>query len=584
MLIRIIAIVLVSAFILALNSPSPSTERASAFRSMMTAICDSLERSLDRTPASYEELRAVYKRFEPFIEYLDPQLVAQQVNGAPLPKLDAKSQFVEVLEPHGLQVLDELMADDAATVDVRKREWDYVVGSLRDAIAVVRRAPWTDRMMLECARTGTMRLMAMGLTNFDRPSTTPRPTDLHLPFETVVNMTLLFAPSLPQKDAQELNTTISRLKSRYMQLTKRNDDKLDRMTIIRDVLDPLYATLADIQAALGIEYADEIGPAVPTVDPRARSMFASNTLVPAATSGIRPSQISPELVELGRSLFFDPILSVNGTRSCASCHQPDKAFTDGLKTSLALDGTSHIDRNAPTLINAVLARRFFYDLRAMRLSDVIAHVVTNEREFGTTLIDMVGRIRSDERYVQDFESVFHRKGADAVDAGNISMAISAYLTSLVSMDSPIDRYLRGEKVTLSASVKRGFNLFMGKALCGTCHFAPTFAGYVPPAFVESESEIIGVPTKDIGRAGGILREQSVIYRHSFKTMTVRNVQHTAPYMHNGFFKTLEEVIDFYNNGGGKGLGNHLEYQTLPFDELKLTKQEKKDLVELMKAL
>lgn len=584
MLIRVVALALVSAFILALNSPSPSTERGTTFRSMMAAICDSLERSLDRTPASYEELRAAYKRFEPFIEYLDPQLVSQQVNGAPLPKLDAKSQFVEVLEPHGLQVLDELMADEKATADERRAEWDYVAGSLRDAIAVVRRAPWTDRMMLECARTGTMRLMAMGLTNFDRPGTTPRPTDLHLPFETVVNITLLFASALPQKDAQELNTTISRLKSRYMQLTKRNDDKLDRMTIIRDVLDPLYATLADIQSALGIEYADEIGPAVPTVDPRARSMFASNTLVPAATSGIRPNQITPELIEIGRSLFFDPILSVNGTRSCASCHQPDRAFIDGLKTSLALDGTSHINRNAPTLINAVLARRFFYDLRAMRLSDVIAHVVTNEREFGTTLIDMVGRVRRDERYVHDFESVFHRNGADAVDAGNISMAISAYLTSLVSMDSPIDRYLRGEKVTLSASVKRGFNLFMGKALCGTCHFAPTFAGYVPPAFVESESEIIGVPTKDIGRAGGILREQSVIYRHSFKTMTVRNVKHTAPYMHNGFFKTLEEVVDFYNNGGGKGLGNHLEYQMLPFDELKLTKQEKKDLVELMQAL
>lgn len=581
---KFITLLAVSACILALNNPSPSSDRATAFREMMSSVCDSLENVLQKTPESYEELRAAYKRFEPFIEYLDPQLVAQQVNGAPLPKLDAKSQFVEVLEPHGLQVLDELMADDQASKDDVQKEWSYVAGSLRDALAVVRSAPWTDRMMLECARTGTMRLMAMGLTNFDRPGTSPRPSDLRLPFETTSRMVLLFAPSLPNKDAQELRKTVERLTSRFTSLTKRNDDNLDRMTIIRDVLDPFYATVADLHAALGVEYADEIGPSIPTVDPRARSMFASNTLVPAATSGIRPDQITPQLVELGRQLFYDPLLSANGTRSCSSCHQPDKAFTDGLKTSLALDGVSHIDRNAPTLINAVFARRFFYDLRAMRLSDVISHVVTNEREFGTTLIDMVGRVRSSSEYVTEFEQVFRRTGTSSVDAGNINMAISAYLTSLVSIDSPVDRYLRGEKVALSASVKRGFNLFMGKGLCGTCHFAPTFAGYVPPAFVETESEIIGVPTSDVGRAGGILREQSAIYRHSFKTMTVRNLKHTAPYMHNGFFKTLEEVVDFYDRGGGKGLGNHLEYQTLPFDELKLTKQEKKDLISFLRTL
>lgn len=542
----------------------------------------------------YESLRTSYKRLEPLIEYLDPQLVAQQVNGAPLPKLDPKSQFVEILEPHGLQVLDELMADTEASSDDIVREMEHVSASLADAIRVVRSAPWTDRMMLECARTGTMRLMSMGLTGFDRPGTGYRREDLLVPFGTVTDIVLLFAPSLSTTDAEQLRRTITGLRSRYARLVVSDFKKLDRMTIIRDVLDPLYATIADVQTALGIEYADQVGPSIPTVDPRARSMFMSTTLVSSATSGLRPQQITPQMIELGRTLFFDPVLSSTRERACASCHKPERAFTDGLKTSVALGRDGYIDRNAPTLINATFSRRFFYDLRAQRVSDVVSHVATNDREFGTSLIKIVGTLRESPDYVDLFERAFNTTGPAAVDIGNVNAAISAYLTTLVSFNSPVDRYLRGESRTLPSDVRRGFNLFMGKALCGTCHFAPTFAGYVPPAFVESESEIIGVPIQpvtahatvdpDLGRAKGILREQVSIYRHSFKTMTVRNVSLTAPYMHNGAYTTLDQIVDFYDRGGGKGIGIVLAHQTLPFDRLDLTKSDKKDLVAFMKAL
>jgi len=130
---------------------------------------------------------------------------------------------------------------------------------------------------------------------------------------------------------------------------------------------------------------------------------------------------------------------------------------------------------------------------------------------------------------------------------------------------------------------------MGKAKCATCHFFPLFNGTVPPAYVETESEVLGTPATSEGKSvdpdvGKFALTQREPHRYAFKTPTVRHIALTAPYMHNGVFKTLEEVVDFYDQGGGNGLGFNLENQTLPFDKLNLTGPEKKALVAFMKVL
>ena len=135
---------------------------------------------------------------------------------------------------------------------------------------------------------------------------------------------------------------------------------------------------------------------------------------------------------------------------------------------------------------------------------------------------------------------------------------------------------------------------MGKAACGTCHFAPTFAGLVPPRFTETESEILGILKKfdtisptldtDAGRYSGHAKDQVPLYKRSFKTMTVRNSAITAPYFHNGAFATLDEVIEFYHRGGGAGLGLDVPYQTLPSEQLHLTRKEKKDIIAFLHSL
>lgn len=168
-------------------------------------------------------------------------------------------------------------------------------------------------------------------------------------------------------------------------------------------------------------------------------------------------------------------------------------------------------------------------------------------------------------------------------------ALASYERSLLSFDSRFDKYMRGQKSLLTASEKNGYNLFSGRAKCGICHFTPLFNGTVPPNFTNTESEVIGVPETlknqridpDLGRYTFYKFD---VWKYAFKTPTLRNIALTAPYMHNGVYKTLEEVVDFYNKGGGNGLGFRLDNQTLPEDKLNLSETEKQDLVAFMKAL
>ena len=172
---------------------------------------------------------------------------------------------------------------------------------------------------------------------------------------------------------------------------------------------------------------------------------------------------------------------------------------------------------------------------------------------------------------------------------DVIKALSSYIGTLNGFDSKFDRNIRAEEDTFTEEEKHGFNLFMGKALCATCHFVPLTNGTVPPFFTETEKEVIGVPetAKNLGLDGDYgfyWQYKADLHKGMFKTPTVRNSALTAPYMHNGVYQTLEEVINFYNKGGGAGLGFDLPHQTLPFDELNLTQEEQQALVAYLKTL
>jgi cytochrome c peroxidase len=293
-------------------------------------------------------------------------------------------------------------------------------------------------------------------------------------------------------------------------------------------------------------------------------------------------------VELGRLLYFDPILSANNDISCATCHHPDLGFTDGRGLGMgkgghglgpARAGGETLRRGAPTIWNAAYNHKQFWDGRAADLEEQAAGPITTENEMGSKPEDVVNKVRAIPEYVSRFEAAFNGSQDSAISMTTITEAIASFERTLTANNSPLDHFLAGDTNALTAQQMRGFNLFRsGKTRCFECHGLPTFNN---PDF-----KVIGVPDlegqrPDYGRAeiaGGDG------YKRAFKVPTLRNIALTAPYMHNGRFKTLEEVLDFYSHGGGPGAGlatPNVDDKIRPYP---LSPQEKDDIVAFLCSL
>ena len=273
--------------------------------------------------------------------------------------------------------------------------------------------------------------------------------------------------------------------------------------------------------------------------------------------------------------------------ACVTCHNPSKGWADGMVVNTDNTGNP-LQRNTPTLLNAAFQKSFFWEGRAPNILDQITAVFNNDKEFDSSVHQFSTEILKDSTYLQLFEEAY---GGISKRNTEVIRAISSYISTLKSYNSKFDRNIRGEEDSFTEQEKLGFNLYMGKALCATCHFIPLTNGTVPPFFTEHEKEVIGVPeTASNAKLDDDLgfyllpNSQLEVYRGMFKTPTVRNSEVTAPYMHNGVYNTLEEVMNFYNLGGGGGLGLDFPYQTLPLDNLELSKQEENALVAFMKTL
>ena len=287
-------------------------------------------------------------------------------------------------------------------------------------------------------------------------------------------------------------------------------------------------------------------------------------------------------IKLGKQLFHDKNLSANKNMSCATCHVKEKGFADGKKVF-----NKNQIRNTPTIAYAGLQKSFFHDSRAGSLEGQIIGVITNHNEFDSDLNLLVSNVSINKNYKTAFDNLYAKKVTDE----NIRHAIASYVRTLNKFNSKFDNNINQKEATLTKEEKKGFNLFMGKAACATCHFPPLFNGTVPPNFSESELELIGTPKTnnfknpiidtDLGRYNVFQTEEK---KHFFKTPTLRNISKTAPYMHNGVYNTLEEVLKFYNKGGGNGLGMNLTHQTLPSEPLNLSEKEIQAIIAFLKTL
>ena len=542
------------------------------------------------------QCRLAYKKIECLINSSENRFVKDFINGPPLPRLRHYSGEVKVEEPEGLQVLDELVMED---------EYSYEIFANLMALkkAFSRLAPYekkrkfTDRRIFDAMRFQLIRILSLGITGFDTPGT------LNGLEESKVSLEALGTDFQAYKDyypsAAHSFNEVTRLFSKSIRyLEKNNDfDTFNRMHFIRTFINPLYEGILNFNLEVGATtreiYKSRTLDA--PINFNADTPFSSDFLNPYYYMTLQPHQDNEKIVNLGSYLFYEPVLSASNTMSCATCHQPRLGFSDGLRKSISNDGINPVDRNAPTVINSVYAVRHFYDLRTNQLENQIQGVVINPKEFHTTFQEMSGKLSQSEEYQALFDAAFPKdaKHESNINQHTITTAIASYVKEISAFNSIFDQYIRKEINRIDPMVELGFNLFMGKAACGTCHFAPTFSGLVPPEFHENESEVLGVPMDkeataldtDPGRlTNNYPLERVEHFKHSFKTLTVRNIALTAPYMHNGVYDTLEEVVDFYDKGGGEGKGLNVPFQTLSSDSLQLTEKEQTALIVFMEAL
>ena len=525
----------------------------------------------------FKKSRLAYKKVEWAIEYFIPD-TGRFMNGPALDEMELEEN--KSFEPHGFQVIEEMIYPEYSIENKKDiiRELHIFQSNIKQVSNTFEVITISDDYVLDAIEQNVFRVITLGITGFDSPI-------LQSSVLEAGESLIVIPESLGKINSKSKSLSeIKKLTKKAQNYCKKNNNfnAFNRAIFITEFLNPISKKIKAFQKEENIKNVEKNSPLKPTIE----TLFDKNAFDVNAFVLSNEYNFTQEKAVLGEKLFYDKSLSKNNDRSCATCHHPEKAFTDGLKTNVSLTG-SNLARNTPTLTYASLQNAQFWDMRQIDLEKQSVDVIQNKDEMHGSMENIHAKILLNKDYIKLFKKAYPK--TLKAETWQIQNAIASYVRSLNSFDSRFDNYMRGQENSLTSLEIEGMNLFMGKAKCATCHFTPLFNGTVPPSYSKTEHEVIGTPNEasgkklspDLGRYQYNKMPQLV---GAFKTPTVRNVAVTAPYMHNGVFKTLEEVVSFYNKGGGKGLGYEVENQTLPFDKLNLTVKEEQALVAFMKTL
>jgi cytochrome c peroxidase len=539
-----------------------------------------LEPSGERAKIIFALARKEFKIAEPYGSYLNAE-VGHRANGPALPIY--KEDTGKIMKPFGLQKIEESIYDGVPSNEQFIIEVNLTKGLIKNLENNIKERPISPKRFFIATQQQLLRIISHGISGFDTPVSHLGIEESMVSLESLRAMYELTIAKVIKNQHPDLHKNFNdNINKAIIYISKNLDfDSFDRYTFIRDYFNPITRNWTDLRNESELwenVYNKPFNFEAPTFFEN--NSFNVNYFTPAIDRNP-----TVEKIHLGEKLFSEPRLATSGNMACVTCHNPQKGYADQVVANKDNSGNL-LERNTPTLINTVFQKNFFWDGRSATLSDQISSVFTNEKEFNSKVHQFSTAILEDSAYDKMFKEVF---GDIVLKNTHIIKAISSYVSTLNGFNSKFDKNMRREESTFTSDEKLGMNLFMGKALCATCHFMPLTNGTVPPFYTETEKEVIGIPDNKDNKMldddlGFYWRFEEELHRGMFKTPTVRNAEITAPYMHNGVYTTLEEVIDFYNKGGGAGMGFDLERQTLPFDELNLTEKEQKALVSFVKTL
>ncbi|MEQ9220013.1 MAG: cytochrome c peroxidase [Cyclobacteriaceae bacterium] len=524
--------------------------------------------------------RKWYKMAEPMIIAYDHENY-KTINGPNLLRVVAED-FTDVkkIEPTSYQVLEEeLFSGKIPDQLILHKNINFLSARLPFIRNNNMIYDQRDQHHLKMVRDVIVNIATKGITGFDSPSLHMSLQEAIYSYESLAKIILIYQEAFNDKELYDMWL-------REIDVTKKllaagDFDSFNRYIFIKDHINPQLSLLKRTAEDFGIE----LNTSRP-LNPASENLFAGDFFNVSFFTPPRSPEITDDLVNIGKALFNDPSLSKTGNMSCASCHIKELAFTDGLSKARGINDME-LQRNSPTMTYATFQYKFFHDGRASALESQIMGVLNNTHEFHTSLKAMTQTVSHNEGYVLAFDAIY----PDGVNQRNIRNAIAAYIRDQSPFNSKFDRNMQGKESTLTDEEIHGFNLFMGKAACATCHFPPAFNGTVPPKYLETEFENLGVPAivsfihpKLDSDPGAFYPFEVEERKGFFKTPTIRNIELTGPYMHNGVYDSLEQVVRFYNFGGGAGMGLDVPYQTLPADSLLLSDKESEAIIAFMKTL
>ena len=441
-----------------------------------------------------------------------------------------------------------------------------------------------------CNRLYLLNLAAIYTTGFECPDTAEIIPELRRMLSGILEIYESFNTSFSDKGLSEVYLTLYMNAISFVNQQQSDFTKFDHFTFIKDYINPLFKInqeLINEYKVASRSISDR------TLNNNSTSVFSKDLFMLQNTKGIfkgiKEDSVLTEIERIGKLLFYDPIVSGNNKRSCFSCHRSNMYFTDtSVSTSLQFDNLNFLERNTPSLINVVYNQLVMLDGKHLTLQLQAKEVITNPIELGSKEKELIKKVLSCREYSDAFSNLLKYTPQEKnITIDHIASAVVFYFSKFSDYSSPFDEAMNNN-TAIDEHVKNGFNLFMSKAQCGTCHFVPQFNGVKPP-FVSSEFEVIGTPedsaftalSRDPGRYTQNPVKETM---NAFRTGSIRNAEHTKPYMHNGVFFSLEQVIDFYNAGGGAGRNLTVTNQTLSSDSLHLTDAEKSDLILFIRSL
>jgi cytochrome c peroxidase len=534
----------------------------------------SILKKIEDNISLYIKARKHFKKIEPILASIDKNNY-KSLNAPNILQVQEEDLTdIKIRNPFGFQVIEELLHE--SKIDTLQLQRTLLITSSR--LKLIKKNAFInlkDYHIIWLVRDQIIRIATTGITGFDSPILGTSLLESQYTYKTLITLIDFFQDKFTSK---EVYATLIASFQNAIKVLDHDFDSFDRYTFIKEHTDKQLKLLIETQEDWKVTFPFEMA-----ISNNATALFSPNAINVFYFTDHKSDTTHLKQKELfGKELFNDKTLSKNYTMACASCHIKDLAFTDGKKTF-----NSRQVRNSPTLTYAAYQQSFFMDASTGSLEGQIVGVADNHNEFNLPMDSIVNRVKKNPKYKLLLASLYGSKKLDF----NIRHAIASYIRKLSPFNSKFDNNINKKENTLTNQEKKGFNLFMGKAVCATCHFPPVFNGTVPPNFMDTELELIGVPEKndtinavistDPGRYNIFHTKER---KGFFKTPTVRNIAKTAPYMHNGVYKNLEAVLDFYNRGGGKGIGIYEEYQTLPFDELNLTKEEQNMIISFMKTL